>query len=879
MQGFENHPDKARQPGAFAVCLILLCAMVGACKQAPEQTQTQPATIVAPDFKLATARIDLAKTRTADEALALLASALDADPTSGEALTLATELLAETRWHFPETSIDHGQAIDHIHFAEPSSLWVGLSGESNTTVRWNLESMQIEATLFPIASSPTRSLTIDPSRRSMIVERAGVLLLCNAQTLKPIRDIGPLPEIFSPSSVVVFSPDGLLLAHPAFAAKDDPSFVWHLRDATSGEILRSSDPPEPQASRPLAAFLDRRKLRVLHADGSLFEMPVSPAEPAETTPASEPVELLEAHFAENGGSVLTLMNPGPHRAAELCVMPIEGEDDTSLAAASLLERFPWSRQPGIWSGLLENPEFAKLKIDDRTASLQTGRHPPIHRNSTITSLSISGDRIIIGEQDGTLTISRSLPVPFRKTDAPETKTPGDPSLAALKHLTEALAGLRYDDSQRTFTRSDPGQRLQALTACDFKALEELFPALDFTPVVSTIQSLNPNTAGPEALLALRDRVGRSGLKPGDSTSGSPEIKNIEDVFESSESEAVISAIGAAGNRGAAAAKALELALASTHPEWIEASLAQASGLPPLLRKLAVSRIAWLQDRKADALAGWPDVFPDLTQVRLREDWDGWEQADYSQALEKLRLCVSEELAAIEVPENPTPEQRKAVFERLTDPATVQAVGKARFARACLKAALAFSAFKEETETTFRLATIARNLGEAPAPCLRAEAMALTALGDYQKAHERWIKLITEHPVGQQEPGDYAESAYTAFENADPQQAMAILTTGIHRFPDDANFALRAGWVALLTGNSDPAYRFLLTGRQIGYPEDKLENATALLAIAAVQTGAAEDAAVFYQDLMRLDPAWEDPETIETLEWPEELKSSLRQLAW
>jgi hypothetical protein len=109
--------------------------------------------------------------------------------------------------------------------------------------------------------------------------------------------------------------------------------------------------------------------------------------------------------------------------------------------------------------------------------------------------------------------------------------------------------------------------------------------------------------------------------------------------------------------------------------------------------------------------------------------------------------------------------------------------------------------------------------------------------------------------------------------------MAILTTGIHRFPNDANFALRAGWVALLTGNSDPAYRFLLTGRQIGYPEEKLENATALLAIAAVQTGAAEDAAVFYQDLMRLDPAWENPETIETLEWPEELKASLRQLAW
>jgi hypothetical protein len=107
--------------------------------------------------------------------------------------------------------------------------------------------------------------------------------------------------------------------------------------------------------------------------------------------------------------------------------------------------------------------------------------------------------------------------------------------------------------------------------------------------------------------------------------------------------------------------------------------------------------------------------------------------------------------------------------------------------------------------------------------------------------------------------------------------MAILTTGLHRFPNDAHFALRAGWVALLTGNSERAYRFLLTGRQIGYPPGKLENATLLLAIAAYQTGAAEDAAVFYQDLIAADKAWENPATIDSLEWPEELKAPLRDL--
>ena len=54
--------------------------------------------------------------------------------------------------------------------------------------------------------------------------------------------------------------------------------------------------------------------------------------------------------------------------------------------------------------------------------------------------------------------------------------------------------------------------------------------------------------------------------------------------------------------------------------------------------------------------------------------------------------------------------------------------------------------------------------------------------------------------------------------------------------------------------------------------------TPLLAIAAIQCGAEEDALAFFQDLVDLDPDWKDPATIETLEWPEDLKSSLRQLS-
>src|SRR5690606_18882918 len=129
----------------------------------------------------------------------------------------------------------------------------------------------------------------------------------------------------------------------------------------------------------------------------------------------------------------------------------------------------------------------------------------------------------------------------------------------------------------------------------------------------------------------------------------------------------------------------------------------------------------------------------------------------------------------------------------------------------------------------RLAQHARSLGAPAAACLRAEALAWTALGDFRKAQPCWITLITEHAVDSHEPGDYAEAAYTSFENGDIRQAMEILSTGMHRFADDSGFALRAGWVALLIGHADRGYEFLLAGEQLGYAEEKQENALALLA--------------------------------------------------
>jgi len=906
-------PSQVRQISLRALTLVVL---VSGCKPPPPaKTETAKSAPLVADpnlaSQLAAARVDAAKTKSPDEALALLVSALTVDPHSEEARAAVEKILSETTWNWPTLTLDHHLTVDQVAFAAPASLWVSLSGEANTSVLWDLETLKITNVLFPTDKDPTRDLIFDAGHQSVVVRRGPMNLLCNARTLKPIRDLGPVPDFLTPSAAIVFSPDGLLVTHPSLVSTDGHPIVWHIKDAASGEIIRTSEPIPENAPRPIAAYLDRRALRVLNADGSLMEMPLSPVDPIVHTPPKGPVTLLHAQFSTDGKSALALQQAGPHLPPVQAKLAFDESADASLTPNALAGRFPWSQKPNIWSGLMNDTTRAGFQINGQQLEILSSPHSPLHAASDITAAAFAKDRVIIGEKNGMLAIHRLLPLPVKSSVSAQPAAVDAVSLTAMRQLAEALAGVRYEANERGFTRLGPEDRLKALDACAMDSIRGIFPSLEFRPVIDGIQATETHHATPEALLPLWNRlaladaggkswpailslskdlektpwhqeltaavISRTAQKPTDSAWNAP--VRMEKVFDAAETADILSAIDAAGGKGPGAAAALSLALASVHPEWIQACLAKATDLPPILRKIAKSRIAWLENRKADALSVWPELFPTLADIRLREDWEGWEQADFSPALEKLRQCANDEITAVEVPENSTPEQRQAVTARLSDPATLATIGRNRFANACLNAALAMSAFKEDKEATFELAARAREFGAAPEPCLRAEALALTALGDYKEAHPRWIELITEHPLETHLPGDYAEAAYTAFENADPRQAMEILTTGIHRYPQDANFALRAGWVALLTGNPERAYQFLQAGQRIGFPEEKLENATALLAIAAAQNGATDDATVYFKDLLRISPDWENPETVETLEWPEELKATLRQLAW
>src|SRR5688572_10878333 len=165
--------------------LLLLCTFLAGCKPPAKSAGKNPPALTAnPELvaQLAAARLDAARLKLEQhrpgEALALLVSALHADPAAEEARASAESILKETVWNLPVLGIDHAMPVEQISFAAPSSLWVSLGGRNNTTVRWNLESLKIESVLFPAENCKTRSLVVDPTRRTLVLERGPVALLC-----------------------------------------------------------------------------------------------------------------------------------------------------------------------------------------------------------------------------------------------------------------------------------------------------------------------------------------------------------------------------------------------------------------------------------------------------------------------------------------------------------------------------------------------------------------------------------------------------------------------------------------------------------------------------------------------------------------------------
>ena len=240
---------------------------------------------------------------------------------------------------------------------------------------------------------------------------------------------------------------------------------------------------------------------------------------------------------------------------------------------------------------------------------------------------------------------------------------------------------------------------------------------------------------------------------------------------------------------------------------------------------------------------------------------------------------SNQLDQLVLPQDPTDEQIKKFVTALQDKDTLIQLGASAIAENSIGAAHGLATDPSHAATAISLATFSERYGASRSSALRIRSVAYTTLGDFESAHRTWIDLITNQPEAEHLASDYTEAAYTAFETSSAAQAIEILETGIFRFPDEVSFAIRASWIALLTDHPENASRYLKNATRIGLPADEVENTTALLAITHVQLGDAETAQGYLAQLIAIDPAWGDPDTIEKLSWPEPLKASLRQLTW
>ena len=333
---------------------------------------------------------------------------------------------------------------------------------------------------------------------------------------------------------------------------------------------------------------------------------------------------------------------------------------------------------------------------------------------------------------------------------------------------------------------------------------------------------------------------------------------IRQVYATGDHDAILAVIDSAPN-GLPLATALYHAIESGNTDFIGHTLAKAEDIPPSLVALAKRQI--------------PEEV-DFEHLRRIEDWQGYESPDFTPLLNRSRKERADTIASLTLPENPTEIDISAFSLRLTDPETLGKLGKPLVAEKAISAARSLAEIPTHAATAIRLTDLAQGLGTHPAACLRVRAAAFATLSDFNAAHTTWINLITHQPEAAHLPTDYSEAAYTAFENGDPRQAMEILNTGLFRFPQDVSFAIRSGWIALLTDHPKEALVCLTRATKLGLPPAEIENTTALLAITHFQLSDPATASSYLEQLKAISPKWEDPKNIEALPWPESFKAAL-----
>ncbi len=710
----------------FEVSILLACLLVSCEKPTPISNQ-QPEPAPEINSSLAGAQFQLAISHLGnglpEESIPYLEASLKNDPSERTRKILAN-VLAENQFEIPTYRLDHPSYV--TTFVEGSgSLFVAIGAPHPTVVRWDLGGTpEVSAILFPSNSgaSPIGFLALSPSEKHILVHRRETNLLCDAETLKPITNLGTFPDDLNPGFLQPFSSNSLLLAHPT---RTGQNIIWHIRDAATGETLRSESFPHYPV--PELATFDNTKLVIVLEDSSEIHLPI--VGDVSKKPVSE----------------WDFSNSPPSHPSNIF---IEGN--------SLTHRLPIPYTPDS-------------KVDLR---ILTG----YHLNPTTQEL-------------------EEIPTPNRLATLSETFPEIPPTFSIYTSETAVQ------------------NRLAA-------AFPEEFPAL---------------TAAPRAHAEI-----------------------IRQIFATGDPAAITAAIRALPPTGLPTATALFLSLKSENPGYLRETLAIAENVPAPLRS--------------------PDI-PVRTNYREEQDWLGYESPDFSEIFTQRENEKKALVSELQLPPDPTGQDIQSFINHLLSPETQQRLPRETLALSAITAARTLMGDQAQATSALQLTALAERLGTPHPEVLRTRATAFTSLADFTSAHRTWIDLITNEPEATHLPTDYSEAAYTAFETSAPDQAAEILETGLFRFPEDVALAIRAGWIALLTDHPDKAVEYLTHATTLGLPPAEIENTTALLAIAHTLLGDPETATAYFDQLQAIDPTWADPETIESLPWPEPLKAPLRQLTW
>jgi tetratricopeptide (TPR) repeat protein len=338
---------------------------------------------------------------------------------------------------------------------------------------------------------------------------------------------------------------------------------------------------------------------------------------------------------------------------------------------------------------------------------------------------------------------------------------------------------------------------------------------------------------------------------------------IRETFAAGDPAAISAVIRALPPSGLATSTALFLALKSGNREFIDQAFEAAQDLPPVL--------ADIRDDRSNLTE------TDLALLREEQDWIGYESPNFSEVINTRRERKSSLIAKLQLPAKPTESDVQDFLAEVLSPDANDKLSREAVAEIVLTAARPLTRDPDLAASSLMLTAAAERLGSPRPAILRTRATASATLSDFKSAHRDWIDLITNQPEAAHLASDYSEAAYTAFETGDPRQAIQILNTGLFRFPNDIPFAIRAGWIALLTDHPDEALICLTRATKLGLPPSEIENTTALLAIAHMQLDDPDTAISYLAQLKAISPKWGDPETLEKLPWPEPLKESLRQL--